>query len=46
MRFQARDMHFDLNGATNAANLIVQTAYQRDAAADVTKSLSEDQRPN
>ena len=45
MRFQARRMHFDLNGATNAANLIIQTAYKRDVAADVTKPLSDDQRP-
>ena len=45
MRFQARRMHFDLNGATNAANLIIQTAYKRDVAADVTEPLSDDQRP-
>jgi hypothetical protein len=39
-------MHFDLNGAVNAANLIYQAAYQKDVASDLSKPMSEDKRPN
>lgn len=45
MRFQPRRMHFDLNGAVNAANLIYQAAYQKDVASDLSKPMSDDQRP-
>ncbi len=45
MRFQPRRMHFDLNGAVNAANLIYQAAYHKDSASDMSKPLSDDQRP-
>lgn len=46
MRFQARRMHFDLNGATNAANLIAQGALTKDHSADIVRPASEDQRPH
>ncbi len=46
MRFQPRRMHFDMNGATNAANLITQVAQQKDAGLDIAKSLSDDRRPS
>jgi predicted glycosyltransferase len=45
MRFQARRMHFDLNGATNAANLITQAALHKHLSADIVRPASEDQRP-
>lgn len=45
MRFQPRRMHFDLNGAVNAANLIYQAAYQKDIASEIAKPASDDQRP-
>jgi hypothetical protein len=46
MRFQPRRMHFDLNGAVNAANLIYQAAYQKDIASEIAKPMSDDQRPH
>jgi len=46
LRFQPRRMHFDLNGAVNAANLIYQAAYQKDIASDLAKPMSDDQRPH
>jgi predicted glycosyltransferase len=46
MRFQPRRMHFDLNGAVNAANLIYQAAYRKDIAPEIAKPMSDDQRPN
>jgi len=46
LRFQPRRMHFDLNGAVNAANLIYQAAYQKDIASDIAKPISDERRPN
>jgi predicted glycosyltransferase len=46
MRFQPRRMHFDMNGATNAANLITQVAQQKDAGMEFARPLSDDRRPN
>jgi predicted glycosyltransferase len=46
MRFQTRRMHFDLNGATNAANLITQAALHKDVSAGVVQPASEDKRPH
>ncbi len=46
LRFQPRRMHFDLNGAVNAANLIYQTAYQKDLASNITETATDDQRPH
>ena len=46
MRFQPRRMHFDLNGAVNAANLITQVAYHNDASSDVTRPDVNDQIPH
>jgi predicted glycosyltransferase len=45
MRFQPRRMHFDLNGAVNAANLISQAVHQKDFLSEAARSMSEDQRP-
>ena len=45
MRFQPRRMHFDLNGAVNAANLIVQAALHKDLTADISHPASDDKRP-
>jgi hypothetical protein len=39
-------MHFDLNGAVNAANLIYQAAYRKDIAPEIAKPMSDDQRPH
>jgi predicted glycosyltransferase len=46
MRFQPRRMHFDLNGAANAANLIAQAAQQKDFLSESARPMSDDQRPN
>ena len=46
MRFQPRRMHFDLNGAVNAANLIYQAAYKKDIASDLAQPMSDDKRPH
>jgi predicted glycosyltransferase len=45
MRHQTRRMHFDLNGATNAANLIAQAALHKDISGDSVRPASEDRRP-
>jgi len=44
MRFQPRRMHFDLNGATNAANLISQAAHQEGFLSGATPRPSRDER--
>jgi predicted glycosyltransferase len=46
MRFQPRRIHFDLNGAANAANLIYRAAYRKDIANELAKPMSEDRRPH
>jgi predicted glycosyltransferase len=46
MRFLPRRIHFDLNGAANAANLIYRAAYRKDIANEMAKPMSEDQRPH
>jgi predicted glycosyltransferase len=46
MRFQTRRMHFDLNGATNAANLITQAALHKDLSGEIGQTASDDQRPH
>lgn len=46
LRFQPRRMHFDLNGAANAANLIVQAAQQKDFLSEATRPISDDRRPH
>jgi predicted glycosyltransferase len=45
MRFQPRRMHFDLNGAVNAANLITQAALHKDFTADIAHPAADDKRP-
>jgi predicted glycosyltransferase len=45
MRFQPRRMHFDLNGAVNAANLITQVALQKDLTSDIARPALDDKRP-
>ncbi len=45
MRFQPRRMHFDLNGAVNAANLISQAALHKDFSTEIARPASEDKRP-
>jgi len=46
LRFQPRRMHFDLNGAANVANLIVQAAHQKDFLSEVARPVSDDRRPH
>jgi predicted glycosyltransferase len=46
MRFHPRRVHFDLNGAANAANLVYQAAYRKDIAAELARPLSDDRRPH
>jgi len=46
MRFQTRRMHFDLNGATNVANLITQAAYHNELNAEAARPDANEQRPH
>lgn len=46
MRFQPRRMHFDMNGASNAANLISQAAYHNDIAAEAVRPDANGHRPH
>jgi predicted glycosyltransferase len=45
MRFQPRRMHFDLNGAVNAANLITQAALHKDFTVEIARPASDDKLP-
>jgi predicted glycosyltransferase len=46
MRFQPRPMHFDLNGAENAASLIAQAAYHNDIASEAAQPDASERRPH
>jgi predicted glycosyltransferase len=46
MRFQPRPMHFDLNGAENAASLISQAAYHDDVVLEAARPDANDRRPH
>jgi predicted glycosyltransferase len=45
IRFQPRRMHFDLNGAASAANLISQAAYQRSRSTEATRPNANERGP-